>query len=294
MKDNLSIIKININEAGYPQLLSKIPSPPKAIFLRGTAPNHSKAVAIVGTRKASESGKSIAYEFSRYLSRNGCAIVSGLALGIDAAAHQGALDENGISWAVLAHGLDSIYPSSNSGIARKIIDTGGCLVSEYPALTPPYASQFIVRNRIISGLSEAIIIVEAPKESGALATAQFAIKQNKPVFVVPGNISSSLYSGSHQLIRNGARLVTKPSEVLDDLKWSSELGEKTSDAFRFENETQKRIFDIIQSSGDPVSVDKICEITKLNPRDITSSLMQMMFNGIIIDEGGKYKSSKIL
>ena len=292
MKDNFNINKINLGEIGYPQSLSKIQSPPKTIFIRGAISNQPKTIAIVGTRKASESGKSIAYEFARYLSKNGCIIISGLALGIDSAAHQGALDENGLSWAVLAHGLDMIYPSSNAGIARKIMDTGGCLVSEYPEFTPPYANQFIVRNRIISGLSEAVIIIEAPKESGALATAQFAIKQDKPIFVVPGNIASSLYFGSHQLIRNGAKLVTKPSEILEDLKWPQKTDEQATGIFNFENKTQERIFDIIKSSGDYLSVDKICEITKLNPRDVSSALMQMTFEGFLTDDGGKYRISK--
>jgi DNA processing protein len=250
-------------------------------------------VAIVGTRKASEAGKSIAYEFARHLSRNGCIIVSGLALGIDTAAHRGVLDENGVSWAVLAHGLDSVYPSSNAGVAQKIIELGGCLISEYPAPTPPYANQFVVRNRIISGLSDAVIIVEAPKESGALATAQFAIKQKKPIFVVPGNITSNLYSGSHRLIREGARLVTKPADILEDLKWDDNTTEKTANPLPFENGTQRRIFDIIKSNGNSVSVDKICEITKLNPRDISAALMQMTFEGLVVDDGGKYRISKI-
>lgn len=293
MKDNLEIRAISLTDKDYPRLLSNIPSPPKTIFVKGVAPNQSKAIAIVGTRKASEFGKKTAYEFARRLSKGGCVIVSGLALGIDSSAHQGVLDEGGISWAVLAHGLDSVYPSSNAKIAQKIIDTGGCLISEYPVKTPPYASQFIVRNRIISGLADAVIIVEAPKESGAMATAQFALKQNKPIFVIPGNIASNLYSGSHHLIRNGARLVTSAGEVLEDLKWNIKLAEATSPLLSLEGGTQGRIFDIIKSGSDLISVDKICEITKLNPRDVNAALMQLIFDGLIVDEGGKYRIAKL-
>jgi DNA processing protein len=296
MNDNFPIVELNSKDLNYPDLLLKIPSPPKKIFIKGTLTKNQRSIAIVGTRKCSKIGEKIAYEFSSQLAQRGCTIISGLALGIDTAAHLGALDSKGITWAVMAHGLDTIHPSTNRKIAQKILESGGLLISEYPPKTPAYANQFILRNRIISGLSSAVLIIEAPKESGALATAKFAIQQKKPVFVVPGSILSPLYDGSHQLIRNGARLVTSVKEILSDLGWQEENEEfrsKIQNQEIFENKMQKIIFDALKKEGGCLSVDKICQITKLKPQDASAALTQMVFNGIVIDESGKYKIAKI-
>ena len=292
MNDNFPVKFTNLEDPDYPDLLSKISSPPEIIFIKGAPANNKKAIAVVGTRKSSELGKKIAYDFSYKLAQNGCVIVSGLALGIDSAAHSGALDSNGVTWAVLAHGLDSVYPATNTKLAQRILSSGGSLISEYPEKTPPYSNQFILRNRIISGLAAAVLIIEAPEESGALATAKFALKQNRPVFVVPGSISSGLYSGSHNLIRGGARLATSAEDILDDMGWTiRKAGKKNTDII-IEDKIQRIIFDTIRADGNYLSVDKICQITKLKPREANIALTQMAFEGIIIDDGGKYRISK--
>jgi DNA processing protein len=291
MNNNFDTWEIKLKSPHYPKLLSQIPACPETIFVKGALSDHPKAIAIVGTRRSSQLGKKIAYDFAIKLAQNGCVIVSGLALGIDSAAHCGALDGGGITWAVLPCGIESIYPSTNTKLAQKIIQSGGALISEYPNKTPPYPNQFILRNRIISGLAAAVLIIEAPQNSGALSTAQFAIKQKRPLFVVPGSITSELYKGSNYLIRNGATLVTSPDDLLNDLGWNN-FKNNSSPKINFENKIEKIIFDAIKNDGNSLSVDKICQITKLKPQEVSAALMKMTLDGIVVDDGGKYYIAK--
>ena len=205
-------------DEAYPALLREIHDPPFGIYILGTLANadFGKSIAIVGTRRGTPEGRSIAKRFARELADAGCPIVSGLALGIDAAAHEGCLETaQGITLAILAGGLDAIYPATNEHLARKILERGGGIISEYPFGSPPLPYRFLERNRIVSGLTKGVLVVECPDGSGSLATARFALEQNRDVFVVPGPISHPNFFGSHSLIRQGAELVTKPEEIFE-------------------------------------------------------------------------------
>ncbi|MEK7077163.1 MAG: DNA-processing protein DprA, partial [Patescibacteria group bacterium] len=203
-------------EGEFPSLLREIPWPPFGIYVRGTLPESgTHALAIVGTRKATEEGRGLAREFSYALARAGFTIVSGLALGIDAEGHRGALEAGGKTVAVFATGVDTPYPRMHEKLAEKILSQGGALVSEYPPGSPAFPYRFIERNRIVSGLAHGTLIIEAPKRSGTLATARFALDQNREVLVVPGPARHVNFLGSHKLIRSGATLVTSPEEILE-------------------------------------------------------------------------------
>ncbi|MEX2053972.1 MAG: DNA-processing protein DprA [Candidatus Colwellbacteria bacterium] len=208
---------INLADKEYPRLLREIPDPPKEIYVRGKIPTQPSVIAIVGTRKASARGKELAQEFATLLAQAGCVVVSGLALGIDTAAHKGALLAKGRTVAVLGNAIDSIYPEANRGLANRIIKQGA-VISEYGPGARIEKSNFLQRNRIISGLSQAVLVIEAPERSGALATARHAGEQGRDIFVIPGNVDNPNYVGSHQLIRDGAILVRSVEDVLEDLR----------------------------------------------------------------------------
>lgn len=286
MNDNFTIEQFSPQNHHFLKNLQKISSPPEFIFARGLLPKSGVLVAIVGTRKASSYGERTAYDLGYSLAKSGLIVISGLALGIDAKAHQGALDAGGITVAVLANGPDKIYPATNKNLAEKIIESGGCILSEYPPGTPSYPNQFILRNRIISGLSDAVIVVEAPEKSGALATANFAKKQGKPVFAMPGPVSSKNHDGCHQLIRKGAKLITGADDFLSDMGLESKTNKESASNL---SAVEKKILKTLEGSGELLSVDKICQITKLNPRDTASVLSSLIIKEIVSEEGGAYR-----
>ncbi len=279
----------------YPLLLNEIPNPPKKIYLLGNLPNqNSPHIAIVGTRKATTEGRLIAKKIAQKLAELGAIIVSGLAIGIDTAAHEGALAGNGKTIAVLACGLDTIYPRQNENLAQKILETNGAIISEYPVGTPAYPDQFLARNRIVSGLSVATIVIEAPIDSGALVTARLAAEQGREVFVIPGPINHPNYRGSHKLIRDGARLVNSIEDILEDL--GSEvlnfnpptdgqiLNNPQISKLKIQNiedENQLLILKIIQEAGAPLNIDKIIEITKLEPQIVGQIIAILTIQEII-------------
>lgn len=199
-------------------LLSHLSDPPKSLFAKGNLDCFKMpCLAIVGTRRPSNYGLRCAFTFSKTLAEQGFCIISGLARGVDTAAHWGALKANGRTIAVLGHGLDRIYPTENRVLAEEILDKGGCLLSEYPIGTPPLPHHFPTRNRLISGLSLGVIVVEAAKKSGSLITARLAAEQGREVFVLPGLSDDTGFMGSHWLIQQGAKLVTHTQEVLEEL-----------------------------------------------------------------------------
>ena len=216
----MEVEEINIESKEYPEKLKNIYDPPVKLYILGNKQLlNQKGIAIVGTRKATQYGKKVAFDFARNLSEQGINIISGLAVGIDSYAHLGTLQHNnkGKTIAVLGSGLDNIYPKENIELAKQIIKSGGCIISEYPLGTKPEKLNFPQRNRIISGLSEGILIVEAGEKSGSLITADFALEQGKEVFVVPGNILNDTSIGTNNLIKQGAKLVTKWQEILEEL-----------------------------------------------------------------------------
>lgn len=217
----MEIKEIYINSGDYPERLRNIYDPPKKLYVLGNFKIlKEKAIAIVGSRKATEYGKKVAFQLSQELTKENINIVSGLAIGIDTYAHLGAISiQNQASTiAVLGSGIDEMYPKENTELARKIIQTGGCIVSEYPLGTKPNKINFPQRNRIISGLSEGVVVVEASEKSGSLITAEFGIEQGKEIFAVPGNIDNPLSKGTNQLIMDGAKMVLSSKEILEEIR----------------------------------------------------------------------------
>lgn len=292
-----SIRLIMFDDPEYPPLLKETSFTPFGLYILGNLPKRP-TIAIVGTRRATEQGKKIAAQLASELAQQEIIIASGLALGIDESAHGGVVKVKGKTVAVLAQGLDEMYPAQNKNLAEKIIANGGAIISEYPIGSPPLPFRFLERNRIISGLSLATIVIEAPARSGALATANFAIQQNREVFVVPGSISHKNYEGSHRLIKTGASLLTEINDIFNALpdlvKATLPLnGEHaTNNKSRVDNlfldEQQKEIFTAIENFGSPVTVDKISELVKLSPQAVNISLSLLVINNLVKEGGGRY------
>jgi DNA processing protein len=214
----MKINTISPDEHGFLQIISTIALKPKMLYFVGTLPTERfpevKVVAVVGTRKPTSYGKEVTFNLAYKLAAKGVIIVSGLALGIDAIAHKAALEAGGTTIAVLANGLDSIYPESHRQLALRIVDNGGALISEYPPGTLARDFQFLARNRIISGLCDAVVVTEAASRSGTLATVAHALDQNREVFAVPGNITSPMSVGPNRLIQQGAHPATSAEDIL--------------------------------------------------------------------------------
>lgn len=279
--------EINIAHRLYPLLLKEIPNPPKKIYILGELPPEPPKIAIVGTRKATAEGKAFAQKISRQFAELGAVIVSGLAMGIDTAAHEGALGGKGKTIAVLACGLHSIYPRQNENLAKRIIKANGAIISEYSVGTPALPNQFLERNRIVSGLSIATIVIEAPINSGALVTARLAAEQGREVFVFPGPINHPNYRGSHKLIRDGARLVASIEDIFEDLpaeifpKKSVEPKQQKLNLKKITDKNQLLILKIIQEAGLPLNIDKIIELTKLEPQIVNQAIALLTIQEII-------------
>ena len=215
LKNDIKII--NISDDNYPAKLKNIYAPPITIFAKGDISLlNSKSIAIVGSREPSKYGIYVAEKFSKELSKEGVTIVSGLARGIDTFAHVGALSSFGKTIAVLGSGIDVVYPKENAKYYREISEKG-LIISEYIVGTAPESKNFPQRNRIISGLSDGVLVVEARKNSGTMITTDFALEQGKELYVIPGNITSNLSAGTNNLIKEGAKLVTDVYEILEDL-----------------------------------------------------------------------------
>ena len=275
----------------YPRLLKEISDAPEKIFVLGNFQNKQFAdnlkISIVGTRRATSEGKALAKELAKKLSEKGIIIVSGLAMGIDTAAHQGTVEANGRTIGVLANGLDSIYPAQNENLAEKILESGGAIISEYPPGTPALPHQFLERNRIVSGLCDATIIIEAPERSGSLVTARLAAEQGREVLVFPGPLHHPNYKGSHKLIRDGARLVASIGDVFEDLNLNTQESKKENikrqelPLTNFETDEEKLIFATIKNSNKPLDVDKITKLTKLEPQKANQAIAFLIIKGII-------------
>ena len=217
----LQVQKLVPGKGFYPSQLRDIPTPPKQLFWLGAPPEEllkRPLVSIVGSRKVSPYGKVVTEQLAGDLARQGVVIVSGLALGVDSIAHAAALKVNGLTIAILPCGLDRIYPSSHHHLAKEILENGGALVTEYREGEEIYESNFVARNRIVSGLSRGVLITEAAAKSGTLHTANFALEQGREVFAVPGNITSQTSVGTSNLIKAGAHPVTEADDILSVLK----------------------------------------------------------------------------
>ena len=215
-KNNIEIITIYDKE--YPDKLKEIYDPPISLYVKGDKTIFSNpSISIIGCRKCSKYGENTAEKFAYDLASNNINIISGLARGIDTYAHMGALAAKGKTAAVVGSGLDRVYPPENKAVFEKIIETGGAVISEYVIGTKPAARNFPERNRIISGISNGVVVVEAKEKSGTLITVNFALEQGRDVYAVPGNIDNPNSCGTNRLIKEGARLITEPGEILEDL-----------------------------------------------------------------------------
>ncbi len=272
-------------EPDYPTLLKEIIDPPFGLYILGRLPKEPYFAA-VGTRRATPEGTATMRRFTATLARAGFAIVSGLALGMDAAAHEGCLEGGGTTIAVLAGGLHDVYPGENKKLAEKILAQGGALVSEYPIGSPPYPSRFIERNRIIAGLSRGALIMETPEKSGALATARLAMEENRDVFVVPGAIANKNYEGSHALIRQGAELVTSPEQILESygIMPRENIDRVIIDA----SSEEKQVLKALRDTRAPLDVDKILAATKLEPQTVNRTLAFLLSKDLIKERNGRY------
>lgn len=275
---------ISINDANYPALLKEIKNPPKTLYYRGQLASKAAYFAVVGTRMASSYGKETTLQITEELAQAGLIIVSGLAPGIDTFAHEAALQERQKTIAVLGTGLDdrSVYPKSNLSLAHKIIEAGGCLISEYPPGTPGSKFTFPKRNRIISGLSLGVLVVEAKEKSGALITAKFAKNQGRKIFAVPGPIHSSNSKGPNMLIKNGANLVESANDILFELNLP-QLIYKDKQLAEWENNEEKTILETLAEGA--LYLDKIIEKTKLSAAQVASALSVLEIKGKVRNLG---------
>lgn len=283
----LGVKVLTIEDKGYPKLLKEIPDAPALLYLRGEiTPQDQAAVAVVGSRMYSDYGRQAAFDIARGLAQAGVTIVSGLALGIDAFAHEAALNvEHGRTIAVLAHGLDQIYPRSNTALAREIIEQNkGAVISEFPIGTPSYPSNFPIRNRIIAGLSAGTVVIEGGEKSGTLLTAQAALEYNRDVFAVPGPIYSQTSAAPNNLIKLGAKLITSAQDVLDELsldKLKVVLHNREIIA-----DTPVEALLLPHLGKDPVHIDKLVALSKLEVTTVSSTMVLMEMKGKVKNLGG--------
>lgn len=277
------IIKISFEDKNYPNFLKKIIKPPKELYLKGKILSNEPCFAIVGTRRFSSYGKQVTLEMAGDLAESGLTIVSGLAPGIDTFAHSSVLEREKRTIAVLGTGLDekSIYPQSNLKLAKKIIEKGGALLSEYPPGTRGARFTFPQRNRIISGLSLGVLVVEAKEKSGSLITANYAFSQKRKVFAVPGPIYSSNSRGCHYLIKKGAKLVETAQDILQELNLS---GKKNKEKLRGENEEENIILKTLLEGS--LYIDEIIEKTKLQTSIANKTLTILEIKNKIRNLGG--------
>jgi DNA processing protein len=269
---------LTLHDPGYPEALANIADPPLMLYLNGDAALLARpALAIVGSRNASLQGRANAEGFAQALSDAGVTIVSGLALGIDAAAHEGALRGAGSTIAIVGTGPDRTYPARNRDLARRIAEAG-CIVSEYPLGTAAVAGNFPRRNRIISGLSAGVLVVEAAAESGSLITAHVALDQGRDVFAMPGSIHSALSKGCHKLIREGAQLVETVNEVLEALRMSPlALAPMPSHAYA-PQECARLLGEL---GHDPICFDALATSSGIDTASLNSQLLVLELAGLI-------------
>lgn len=274
---------ISVKDKNYPKLLKEIKNPPEVLYTRGELKPDEKCFGVVGTRMFSSYGKQVALEIAGDLAEAGLTIVSGLAPGIDTFAHTATVERRKRTIAVLGTGIDerSIYPQSNLNLARKILETGGCLISEYPPGTRGTNFTFPQRNRIISGLSLGVLVVEAKEKSGALITADWAKKQQRLVFAIPGPIHSLNSKGCHYLIKHEvAKLVENANDILKELNLPPTT---RPGGVEGENEEENLILKALEEEA--LYVDKIIEKTKLSAASIASSLAILEIKGKVRNLG---------
>jgi DNA processing protein len=277
---------LTLADSDYPKQLLEISDPPPLLYAKGdTGLLALEALAIVGSRNATPQGVANAEAFARDLSDNRFTIVSGLALGIDAAAHQGGLSGNCSSIAVVGTGLDIVYPARNRKLAHELSQRG-LMISEFPLGTRPAAANFPRRNRLISGISRGVLVVEAALKSGSLITARYALEQGREVFAVPGSVHSTLSKGCHALIQQGAKLVETAADILEELGQPVVSGNATGAVVQPDTNPE-----LLSAMGfDPVDLDTICERSGLTAENASAMLLELELNGQLARlPGGRFQ-----
>lgn len=271
---------------GYPRYLREVAAPPPVLYVAGEIKEADEwAVAVVGTRRLSPYGRQVTHELVSDLVRSNITVVSGLALGIDGVAHETALKNGGRTLAVLGSGIDCLYPPQHRELARRIVrEKQGAVISDYPMGTQPDAKNFPPRNRIISGLSLGVIVVEAGGRSGALITANFALEQNREVFAVPGPITQRTSVGTNRLIQQGAKLVSSVEDVLEELNLTMVPQQIAVKQVAPDTKEEAALLDHL--SPEPVHVDDLCRATGLDTAKVSSTLTMMELKGMVQQVGG--------
>lgn len=288
---------ITLTDSAYPVLLKQIPDPPPFLTYFGKLDNQCPCISIIGSRTATSYGLSTAFNLSFKLAKRGFQIVSGLARGIDAMAHKGALKGNGKTIAVMGSGLNKIYPRENKHLFQAIRETG-TVFSEFKTNTDPFPSNFPKRNRIIAGLSCGSIVVEAAKRSGSLITARLAGEYNREVFAVPGSIKSKKSAGTHSLLKQGAGLVETEMDIIDELHHfihenkkkllTHPLQNKKATQYRNYKKDRPLILNFLETY--PVHIDVLIEKSGMTSSKITAQLLDLEFEGLVIHHQGNYYS----
>ncbi len=285
-------VRITKDDHNYPALLREIPNPPSRLFIRGElAVPKDKTIAIVGTRRATNTGLKTAEELASKLAAAGFTIISGLAIGIDSAAHRGAL-KSGKTVAILGTDINSFYPRSNEQLGLEILRRGGSIISEYDSADQFHPQNFLLRNRIISGLSQAVVIIEAPEKSGSLATARAAAEQGREVFVFPGPANNPNYRGSHALIRDGARLVDSIEDVFSDLGIILPKESRIVNPNDLGSE-EAAIVSVLRDAAIGLHIDKLVELTRLQPQTVNTAIATLVIKEAVKEENGLYELWKI-
>jgi DNA processing protein len=271
---------ITLIDDDYPAVLKKLPDAPTVLYIRGTLrSDDNHALSIVGTRKATTYGRDAAYHLSKQLAAQGVTVISGLAHGIDSAAHKGALDGGGRTLAVMGCGVDIIYPNDNQKLAQQIMGCGA-IISEFPIGMHPEARNFPRRNRVISGLALGVLVVEAPEKSGAMITASIAADQGREVFAVPGNIFNPMSTGTNRLIQDGAKLVINVSDILDELNIAHDNVQTQTMTERIipANNTEAEILKHL--GADPIHIDDLVRLCGLPVAMVSSTLTILELKGL--------------
>jgi len=276
--ERASIRPLILDDDTYPTALREITDPPPVLYVRGTiTPADDWAIAVVGTRRASQYGRHVTDRIVAEIAQAGVTVVSGLALGIDTSAHRAALAAGGRTIGVLGSGLDRLYPPSNRSLADQIAESGA-VISEYPLGVPPDAQHFPRRNRIVSGLSRGVLVVEADHKSGAMITATQAAEQGRDVFAVPGSILSPLSVGPHQLLREGAKLVADASDILEELHLTAVVEQQATREAIPADPTEATIMRLL--SPEPTHVDDLTRAAGLPSATVTSTLTILELKGL--------------
>jgi DNA processing protein len=279
----LGVTAITWRDETYPRLLRHTAGPPPVLYVRGTLlPADAWAIAVVGTRKVTAYGKQVTERLATDLARQQITIVSGLARGVDTVAHRAALDAGGRTFAVLGCGLDICYPWENRGLAERIAGHGA-LITEFPLGTKPDAGNFPARNRLISGLSLGALVTEAPERSGALITARFANEQGREVFGVPGSIFSPNSTGVHNLLRDGAKLVQKVEDILEEINLSFMPQRLEMRELLPENDAEAAVLQVL--SATPLHIDEICRTSGRPIAEVSGTLTMLELKGMVRQAG---------